>query len=93
MDALLALDVPIDEEHRDPEPLTSSDLATFDLVVAVKESEHRPEMVEQFSDWAERIEYWDVDDLDCATPDVALPYLEEKVRALASRLQKRASAG
>ena len=36
-------------------------------------------MSEQFADWADRVEYWDVDDLDCAKPEVALPYLEEKV--------------
>jgi hypothetical protein len=54
---------------------------------AVKETEHRPLMMEQFPDWTDRVEYWDVDDLDCEIAKVALPYLEEKVRTLVARLR------
>ena len=58
-----------------------------ELVVAAKEAEHRQLMEEQFRDWSEKIEYWHVDDLDCAVPEVALPLLEEKVRTLIAGLR------
>jgi protein-tyrosine phosphatase len=74
-------------EHRNPKPLTLADLASADLVIAVKEAEHRAMMVRQFPRWADRIEYWHVDDLDCAPPEEALPELEEKIRELVGRLR------
>ena len=57
-----------------------------DLVVAVKESEHRPAMTDLFPDWADQVEYWDIDDLDCAEAAEALPVLEDAVQMLAARL-------
>lgn len=90
VDALKSRGILMDEACRDPQPLTLDDLAASELVVAVKECEHRPLMSQQFADWADRVEYWDVDDLDCARPDEALPYLERKVRALVARLQSAA---
>lgn len=43
-------------------------------------------MVEQFPAWADRITYWHVDDLDCATADEALPLCESCVKSLVERL-------
>jgi len=80
-----------DGEHRYPIALTRADLVKSALVIAVKEAEHRQLMEEQFPDWSEAIEYWHVDDLDCAGPDVALPQLEDKVRALVTRLSQTAA--
>lgn len=88
--ALALRGIPTHGEHRDPMPLTASDLARAELVVAVKEAEHRPLMEEQFPGWSGRVEYWHVDDLDCAVPEVALPQLEEEVRALIARLRDAA---
>jgi protein-tyrosine phosphatase len=82
---LTAMDVPFDSE-RFPIPLSEADLEDADLVVAVKEAEHRPMMQEQFPDWENRIEYWHVDDLDCATADEALPILQSRIEALVVRL-------
>ncbi len=92
VDALTERGVQLDAHHRHPQPLTEADLLHVDLVVAVKEVEHRPLIKEQFAGWEDRVEYWDVDDLDCATPDVALPYLEERVRDLVARLQSDSKA-
>jgi protein-tyrosine phosphatase len=78
----------VPEPHREPLPLTLDDLHAFDHVVAVKEAEHRPQMKLQFPAWCDRVEYWHVDDLDCATPEDALPLLEIQVRALVERLAK-----
>ena len=38
------------------------------------------------SAWADRIEYWAVDDIDCAPPEEALPVCEACVEALVERL-------
>ena len=43
-------------------------------------------MRQQFPLWADQVEYWHVDDLDCAQPEEALPVLEENIRALVGRL-------
>jgi protein-tyrosine phosphatase len=85
-DALKLRGVPIDGEHRRPEKLTMRDLGSSDLVIAVKEAEHRAMMTAQFPLWADRIEYWRIDDIDCAPPDEALPILEQTIGELVERL-------
>ena len=62
------------------------DLEDADLVVALKKAEHHAMMVEQFPAWADRIQYWHIDDLDCATADEALPICEACVKSLVDRL-------
>jgi protein-tyrosine phosphatase len=84
--ALRLRGVRVSDQQRDPQPLTAADLARTDHVVAVKAAEHQRMMREQFPAWSERVEYWHVDDLDCAGPEVALPHLEREVRALLTRL-------
>ena len=69
--------------------LTLADLAEADLIIAVKEAEHRALMAEQFPLWKDRIEYWHVDDLDCAEAHEALPHLENQIHALVERLRVR----
>lgn len=84
---LSALGVPHEPYVRFPQKLTEADLAAADLVVALKEAEHRPMMTERFPAWVERVEYWAIHDLDVTTPDVALPEIEQRVRDLIARLQ------
>jgi protein-tyrosine phosphatase len=86
LEALRQRGVAVAPEHRPPMSLTESDLQRSELVVAVKESEHRPILHERFPAWAESVEYWHIDDLDCAVPAEALPVLEDRVRALVDRL-------
>lgn len=76
----------LDGNLRFPLSLSASDLEQADLVVALKEAEHRAMMLDQFPAWADRIEYWHVDDIDCATADEALPQCETNVLALIERL-------
>ncbi len=87
VDALQERGIPLDDQPRDPRPLTLADLAEANLVVALKEVEHRAMMVDQFPLWTDRIEYWQVDDLDCAEAHEALPHLEEQIHALVERLR------
>ncbi len=87
IEALGLRGVPMPTEHRRPRQLTLADLTGSDLVVAVKEAEHRAMMADQFPPWTDRAEYWHVDDLDCAQPEEALPVLEANVWALVERLR------
>jgi protein-tyrosine phosphatase len=82
---LTALGIPFDWE-RFPRQLTEADLENADLVVAVKEAEHRAMMRDQFPEWADEIEYWAVDDLDCATADESLPACQARIEGLVDRL-------
>jgi protein-tyrosine phosphatase len=75
-----------DADQRFPLPLSEADLAAADLVVAVKEAEHRPLVAARFPAWCDRVEYWHVHDLDCATPDIAIPHLENELVQLIERL-------
>ena len=67
--------------------LTEPDLQRAQLMVALKEAEHRPLMRSQFPAWENRVDYWTIDDLDCATPAEVLPQLEARVHALANKLE------
>ncbi len=86
--------VPAAESHREPVYCEEPDLHRADLVIALKEAEHRPLMLKRFAKWVERIEYWHVHDIDVAHPVEALAELEQLVRGLVDRLagQERASA-
>jgi protein-tyrosine phosphatase len=86
VEALRQRGVPVDGGHREPMALTLADLKASHLVVAVKEVEHRPLMADQFPDWEDRVEYWHIDDLDCAPAELAIPRLEEHVKLLVDRL-------
>ncbi len=89
MNALHERGIPVNGNHRYPQTLTQEDLDQSHLVVAVKEAEHRRLMAEQFPHWADRVEYWHIHDIDCATPDDTIPVLEQHVHALVQRLAPR----
>jgi protein-tyrosine phosphatase len=85
---LTTLGVPLDEYLRFPEPATVQDFDGADHVVAVKGTEHRPLITQNFPAHLERVEFWEVHDLDCAGPEVAIPHLEREVMALLNKLPK-----
>jgi protein-tyrosine phosphatase len=72
------LKIPIDK-HRFPEQLETSHLNKAKTVIALCEREHRPMMEKLFPDWANRIEYWQVNDIDFTNPKEALPELKRLV--------------
>ncbi len=82
---LTAMAVPLDGE-RFPIQLSEADLENADLVVAMKKAEHHAMMVGQFPAWADRIQYWHIDDMDCATADEALLICEACVKFLVETL-------
>ena len=87
VDALQQKGIPLEDQPREPKALELADLTAADLVVAVKEAEHRAMMAEQVPVWEDRIEYWHVDDLDCAEAHEALPHLERQIHLLVDRLR------
>jgi protein-tyrosine phosphatase len=84
---LAARGITVAEPIRFPLHLQEQDLQQADLIVALKEAEHRPLMEARFPPWADEVEYWHVDDLDCATAEEALPEIEHLVRGLIRQLE------
>jgi protein-tyrosine phosphatase len=82
----IALGMWTDEYGRNPLAAAEDDFATADLIVAVKEAEHRPLMEALFPHWGDVVEYWHVHDLDCAGPDEAICHLEREILGLIDRL-------
>jgi predicted translation initiation factor SUI1 len=64
-----------------PTQVTLSELEQADLVIALKHAEHLPLLQERFPAYAERVEFWHVDD----APE-ALTLVESKVMDLLARL-------
>jgi protein-tyrosine-phosphatase len=86
VERLTALGIRHEADRRNPLPVTTDDLVAADLVVALKEAEHRRLLTERHPAWADRVEYWHVHDIDFATPDEALPHVEREVLSLVTRL-------
>jgi hypothetical protein len=85
--ALERLGVNVTLPLRSPLTVTEDDLQQAALIVALKEAEHRPLFVERFPAWTERVEFWHVHDLDGATPEEALPEIQQEVLRLVARLK------
>ena len=67
--------------------LAESDLVEASLIVALKRDEHLPLMLKHFPEWADRITYWNVHDVDQAQPEDALREIEGLVKNLIHQLQ------
>src|SRR5712672_2903377 len=70
-----------DAVARLPAQVTTDDLERAERVVALKQAEHLPLLQERFPAWAEKVEFWQVDDV----PEV-LGLIEREVMDLAARL-------
>jgi predicted translation initiation factor SUI1 len=66
---------------RPPAQVTAEDLERADRVVALKLAEHLPLLQERFPAWAEKVEFWHVDD----APE-ALALIEREVMGLVARI-------
>jgi translation initiation factor 1 len=66
---------------RAPAQVTAKDLEAADRVIALKQDEHLPLLRERFPAWAEKVEFWHVDD----APGV-LGRIEREVMGLVARL-------
>ncbi len=86
LSALAARGIGCDAYLRLPLVVTEADLTAAHCIIAVKESEHRPLVESRLAGWQALVEYWRIDDIDCATPDDALPLLEREVMRVLERL-------
>lgn len=80
--------IPVTDLPRYPKSVVHHDFSLAHRIIALKEAEHRPMMEDKFPEWADRIEYWHVDDVDCAEPELALAEIEVGVQDLILRIRK-----
>jgi len=86
LEALKARGIRLREPLRMPKALCDEDLKQADRVIALKETEHRPLMREQFADWCDRVDYWEVHDLDGSTPAEAMGEIERRLTLMIDSL-------
>src|SRR5947208_7886812 len=80
--ALQALGVCIGADcTRPPAQVTADELCAADHVIALQQAEHLPLLHERFPEWADKVEFWHVDD----APE-ALQQIEPAVMALVARM-------
>ena len=84
---LAELGICFDDCRHMPMQCRENDLAKADLVIALKEAEHRAMIERSFPDWRDRVTYWHVHDVDQSTPDVALKEIEQLVQKLIESLK------
>jgi protein-tyrosine phosphatase len=81
--------IALDGSFRFPQQVSDADFARADLVIALKEAEHRAAITQWFPKWADQVEFWHIDDLDCSEAEEALAKLDQQVRVLVMRLAKQ----
>jgi protein-tyrosine phosphatase len=88
---LAAHGISVEAHQRLPLAVCEDDFCSAHHIVAVKETEHRPLIEARFPAWVERVEFWQVHDVDCAPAEDAIPLLEGEVLRLLDRLAVRAA--
>ncbi len=73
---------------RMPMQAAAEDFHTADRVIALKHEEHSPLMEDRYSAWADKVEYWQIDDV----PGV-LALVEREVRSLIESLHDADAVG
>ncbi|NJN81961.1 MAG: low molecular weight phosphatase family protein [Caldilineaceae bacterium] len=82
IDALAGYEIPLPDERRPPLQVTEADLCDAELVIALKEAEHRPLLAEGHPAWVERVTYWHIHDLDVAPASHALEEIRREIETL-----------
>jgi len=84
---MLERGIPRETTGRNPVQVTEKDFQRAERIVALKESEHRPLLAKLHPAWENRVEYWEISDLDAALPEVALASIEAHVMNLLTDLE------
>lgn len=92
-EALEARGIPLELAGEKRVSLCIGDLIHADQVWALKHTEHHPLMQEQFPDWADRIQYKEIHDLDGFTPQEALPAIEQFVQQQVEEIRQNFNNG
>ncbi len=85
---LESLQIPIPKE-RNPIPATEEDFKNADCIIAVKKSEHLKFIELDFPQYIDKVEFWDIHDIDCARPEESLPVLYDKVKTLINIIKEK----
>jgi protein-tyrosine phosphatase len=85
--------IPFERTGLDPVQVAEEDFLRAARVIALKKTEHQPWMSRLHPAWRNRIAYWEISDLDAATPEVALAAIEAHVMALIAELGTGPQAG
>jgi protein-tyrosine phosphatase len=72
---------------RFPQSCVLADFDSAQLVIALKEAEHRPMIERRFPLIADKVVYWHVDDVEFAYPSIALAMIDDHVAELISKLR------
>ncbi len=87
LSALADRGIVVTQPIRMPIAVADQDFERADRVIAMKRDEHERMMRERFPQRLDEVEFWDVHDVDCAAPDEALPYLEQRLRSLFDQMK------
>jgi len=79
---LMARNMALRHTAPDRTQLSEEDLDASEVIIALKDDEHRPMIRTMFPGWEERIIFWDVGDQPEVAPDVGLGAIEKLVGAL-----------
>lgn len=72
---------------RYPIKLSAADLALAHRIILMDEQEHRPMLESDFSEWSDHVEYWNIQDIDFESPDIALDHLNQNIDLLIGSLE------
>jgi low molecular weight protein-tyrosine phosphatase len=87
LEALAAQAIVPEGVMRMPMPCVVADFHEADLVVALKDAEHRPLIERRFPEVAGNVTYWNVDDIEFAPPSIALTMIDRHVQELIAMLE------
>jgi protein-tyrosine phosphatase len=87
LEALQSQAIVPDGGMRMPMPCVVADFEEADLVIALKDGEHRPLVERRFPEVAGSVTYWNVDDIEFAPPSTALALIDHHVRELIATLE------
>lgn len=73
---------------RNPQQVVDASLETADLIIATSLVEHQPMVEEHIPQFAEKVSYWDVEDVGFEDPVIALKNLHEKTLGLLQSLRQ-----
>lgn len=86
------LGIPLELTGAAPTQLRREDLERAHRTIALKRDEHYAMMLQSHPEWADRIDYWTVHDIDFAQPTEALPQIEGRILELMKELTGQTGA-
>jgi protein-tyrosine phosphatase len=75
------------EGGRMPLQCAAADLEAAHRIIALNEPEHRPLVRTRFPEWEQRVQFWQVEDVEYVRPEVALAAIERQIDALFGALR------